>query len=276
MMFWMIFATAVSSSAHVPEWSTIASRAADQHGRGAYLIEQDVSIRKDNEIYVVKETWSVLNENTMRLVIEGRGGLHGLAQGVIIYDGNLRTAADQGQAARSARLGDEWLEPLFHFRFSKWFRNRVVALKIAPPESLEDRAALKAEGDPGYTRPGFLRLSRAGGSIAYAVGIPPEVSVNAPTLWIEQDEFVVRKYRSANQVTIHADDYAKESGLKLPRRRTYNFGSYEVQTQVTSVKPLGKLTGTDGRFSKAALNPARDGVRLPEIDGLREFYSRFR
>ena len=275
-MIWISLTLIATCFAHVPEYATIASRVADQHGRGAYQIEQDVTFRKDNDVLVIKETWSVLNENNMRVTLEGRGALKGLAQGTIVYEGGARAAAEPGQPVRSARLGDEWLEPLFHFRFSKWFRNRLVALKVAPAESLDDRPALSAEGDPGYTRPGFLRLSRAGGGIAYAIGIPPEVSVNAPTLWVEQDDFVVRKFRNANQVVIHADDYFKESGLRLARRRAWNFGAFEVQAQVTAVKSLGKATATEPRWRAASLVPARDALKLPEVDGLREFYSRFR
>ena len=94
---------------------------------------------------------------------------------------------------RAGRLGDDWLEPLFHFRNSKYFRGRLASLKVTPAESLHDRAPLSSEGDLKYEPPGFVRLSRVGGSVAWAIGVP--AYGNPPTVWIEQDQFVVRKYR---------------------------------------------------------------------------------
>ena len=275
-MTWIFALWSLACSAHVPEFGTVTARAADQHGRGAYQIDQDVTFRKGSDVYAVKETWTVLGEGNLRVVLEGRGNLRGLAQGVIVYEGGTKAFAEPGQSVRSARLGDEWLEPLFHFRFGKWFRNRLVALKVAPAEALDDRPPLPAEGEINYTRPGFMRLGRAGGAIAYVIGTPPEVNPNAPTLWIAQDDFTVLKYRSANQLVVHADDYFKESGLRLPRRRTFNFGPFEVQAVVTGVKPLGKLTATDPRFRSGSIAPARDALKIPDVDIVREFYSRFR
>lgn len=267
----------ITSHAYIPEYSLITSHAADQHGKGTYLIEQEVTYRKDAEVYTVKETWLIANENAMRVTLEGRGPLKGLVQGTMLFDSGQKFFFDpSSQTLRHQRLGEEWLEPLFHFRNSKSLRARLVNLKVAPPESLRDRAPLNSEGDPNYTVPSYLRLSRAGGAINWAIG-QPSTNGSAPTLWIEQDQFVPRKYRSATQVTLRADDYGKyEEGLLFPRQRTYTFGPYTVEVQTLQVKSLGKLKGNDTRFRPASLNAARDTVRLPEAPALKEFYSRFR
>ena len=267
----------LSAYAYIPEYSLIASRAAEQHGRfgTAYQIEQDVTYRKDAEAYTVKEIWTVTGENNLRVTVEGRGPLKGLVQGTWIYDGSLKTFFDGGQA-KNQRMGDEWLEPLFHFRNSKYFRSRLVNLKVAPQESLRDRAPLSAEGPIRYEPSGFLRLSRVGGAVAWAIGVPPTVGI-APTVWMEQDQFVLRKYRSANQVTVKADNYAKyDETFWYPSQISYEFGSHTVTVNTVSVKSLGKLGPGDTRFKLSSLTPARDSVKLPDTNGLREFYSRFR
>lgn len=265
----------LTAHAYIPEWSLIASRAADQHGKGAYQVEQEVSFRRDAEVYTVKETWIALGENNLRVTVEGRGPLKGLVQGTLLYDGSLKTFID-GTTTKNHRLGEEWLEPLFHFRSSKYLRARLVNLKVAPQESLRDRAPLNSEGPPAYEAPGFIRLSRAGGGIAWAIGVSPTVGAG-PTLWIEQDQFVIRKYKSANQVIVHADDYAKfADGFWYPRSRTYEFGAFKIQIQTLGVKPLGKLTAADSRMKTNSLVASKDAVRWPETDGLREFYLRFR
>lgn len=276
MLFWFSLLLSLSSHAYIPEYSLIASRAAEQHGRGTYLIEQDVTYKRDAESFTVKETWLVQSETSMRVTLEGRGPLKGLVQGTIIYQGAAKLFADAEQGVRTQRLGDDWLEPLFHFRYSKYLRDRLVALKVTPPETLKDRAPLNSDGDPQYTPPGFIRLSRVGGGIAYAIGLPPSMGAR-PTLWIEQDRFVVRKFRTATQDVIKADDYFKfDDSFFYPRQRSYTSGGMTVSIQTLQVKALGKSNPTDARFSKASLKPERDALRLPETEGLREFYLRFR
>lgn len=271
-----VLAAAVPALAYIPEYSLIASRAADQHGKGAYQIEQEVTFRRDTETHSVKETWTVTGENNLRVSIEGRGPMRGLVQGTMIYDGSLKTFLDDSARAKNQRLGDEWLEPLFHFRSSKYFRSRLVNLKVAPSESLRDRAPLNAEGPPKYEPLSFLRLSRVGGAVNWAIGMSPTVGTS-PTVWIEQDNFLLRKYRAANQATLRADGYAKyDEGFWYPRTITYSFGDFTVTINTVQVKYLGKIAPTDARFKTASLNPQKDALKLPEVDGLREFYSRFR
>ncbi len=274
----LILLTLVTSAAHayIPEYSLITSHAADQHGKGTYLIEQEVTYRKNADAFSVKETWLVANENKMRLTLEGRGALKNIVQGTILFDGGQRLNLDSsGRGVRSQRLGEDWLEPLFFMRSSKSLRARLVALKVAPPESLHDRATLSTDG-PSYQPPSFLRLSRVGGAIAWAIGMPA-TSTLQPTLWLEQDQFVLRKFRGANQNVLKADNYAKfEDGLWFPRQRSYTFGSYTVDVVTLQVRSLGKQKPGDARFESRSLSSAHDALKEPEVDGLKEFYARFR
>lgn len=279
-MFWlaMVLLSVNSTFAYIPEYSMIASRTADQHGRGAYWIEQEVTFRRDNESMTVHESWLVVHENRMRVTIEGRGPLKGQVQGTMLFEGGQKFFIEPGgTTVRPQRLGDEWLEPLFHFRFSKNFRQRLVALKVAPPDSLQDRRPLSSrEPTVSYLPQNFLRLSRVGGALAWAIGRAP-TSGPVPTLWIEQDQFVVRKYQSANQVIVKADDYSKyDEGLWFPRLRTFQFGSYSIEVNTLQVKSLGKLRPEDPRFHIGKLSPTRDALKVPEIEPLKEFYARFR
>lgn len=269
----------LSAFAYIPEYSLLMSRAADQHGKGAYQIETEVTVRREGEPLVVRETWVVTGESQMRVTLEGKGALKGLVQGTMIYEPDKKYFIDgNSQRLMSQRLGEDWLEPLFHFRSSKYLRNRLVHLKIAPPESLRDRPAMPSDSEVKYDPPGFIRLSRVGGGISWAIGIPPSTAMpNPPTLWLEQDEFVVRKARTADQTLLRADDYAKfDEGLRFPRLRSYSNGKITVDIRTVSVKSLGKVKGDDARFKNSSLNPARDAVKFPEADTLKEFYARYR
>ena len=262
------------SFAYIPEYSVIASRAAEQHGKGAYQIEQDVTFKRESESFTVKETWLVTGEGGMRVTLEGRGPLKGLIQGTLVYDGGTKSFVEGISSARAQRLGEDWLEPFFHFRSSKYFRSRLVSMKIAPPESLNDRPGLNVEGPPKYAPPNFIRLSRAGGSVSWAIGAAPTAGPT-PTVWVEQDQFVVRKVRGANQTVMKADDYQKfDTSMWYPKNITYSFGPYTVRTTTLSVKSLGKVGGD--RLKAGSLVGSRDALKIPDMDGVREFYSRFR
>ena len=130
-----------AASAYIPDYHMIMSRTAETHGRGLYQIEQDVVFRGDPDPLVVHETWWISSENSMRVTFEGRGSLKGVVQGSFVYDGNQKHWRDESGNLKSARTTDDWFEPLFHFRFSKNIKPRLVALKIAPAESLRERQA---------------------------------------------------------------------------------------------------------------------------------------
>lgn len=267
-----------SAFAYIPEYSMIASRAAEQHGRGAYQIEQDVTIRKEAETFSVRETWTVFGENSMLLKLEGKGPLKGLVSGSVIYDGNSRIFFDG--SVRSQKLGDEWLEPFFHFRNSKFFRSKLVGMRVAPQESLRDRAPLSSDGEIRYEAPSFIRLSRAGGGLSWAIGMNPS-SGESPTLWLEQDLFVLRKLKLLNQTVLHADEYVKydkeeNQPFWYPRSRTYQFGGYTVQVQTVRVQNSSSKPGKDPAFKPSTLASNKDVLKLPDVDGLRDFYQRFR
>ncbi len=273
-----LLAWTVSAAAYIPEYSMIATRAAETHGKGTYQIEQDVTIKKETDSFTVRETWLVNGENSMRVSFEGRGPLKGLVSGTVIYDGNTRSFYD-GSGVKTQKLGEEWLEPLFHFRNSRYFRSRLVNLKVAPQESLKDRPPLSSEVDPKevkYEPPSFIRLSRVGGSVTWAIGQNPSAG-DSPTLWLEQDQFVLRKYKSLNQVVLNAGDYSKyDDNFFYPRTRTYQFSGFTVQVQTVKVQPALKPAGRDTRFQNATLAASKESLKLPDVDGLRDFFLRFR
>lgn len=272
------------ADAYIPDYHMIMSKTADHHGRGVYQIEQDVIFRGDPDPLVVRETWFITGENLMRVNIEGRGNLKGLIQGSIIFEANQKVWRDETSGLKSLRLHDDWAEPFFHFRYSKNMKPKLVALKIAPAESLRDRSPVVSgpeKLDYSYPSQDFLRLSRTGGTINYAIGTPTPADAPSalPGLWIEQDQFVVRKIRLPSQSLIEASDYSRHTeGLWLPRARTYNFGPNSVQVFVSSVKWLGRTFKGD-QLRTSSLESAKNAeaaLKIPDQAIIREFYQRFR
>lgn len=289
-MRWLVLAfsfLSMTASADIPDYHMIMSRTAETHGRGLYIIEQDVVFRGDPDPLVVHETWWITNENTMRVTFEGRGNLKGLVQGSIVYDGNQKHWRDESGALKSARVSEDWFEPFFHFRFSKNIKPRLVALKIAPAESLRERKAeitpATKDSPPEFKYPAqkFMRLARSGGTINYAVGspTPPSDTSALPGIWIEQDQFVVRKLRLPSQVLITAEEYTRHpENLWLPRTRNLSWGPNSLQIHTSSVRSMPKQSKAFESLKVSSLDPkaANVNVRWPEPELIREFYSRFR
>lgn len=271
------------SAAAIPDYHMIMSRAAENHGRGIYMIEQDVVFRGDPDPLVVKETWWIAGENAMRVTFEGRGSLKGLIHGAIVYEDNQKHWREEGGALKTARLGDEWFEPFWHFRFSKNIKPKLVSLKIAPPESLKPRAISVKDGTEfTYAPQNFMRLARTGGTVSYAIGTPsdPESATGAPGLWIEQDQFVVQKIRLPTNVLIRGEQFNKYSeDFWLPRTRTVAWGPNAVQLHVGNVRSMKKAKSASNMLLIKSLDVQKNPslvVRWPEQDLIREFYQRFR
>jgi len=272
---YILFSLLISSAfAYIPEYKTILSRTAENHGRGVYQIEQDVVFRSGVDTWVAKETWWIKDENNMRLQVEGRGALKGLLQLQVIYDGNQKHVIDSSGTVKTSRLSEDWAEPVFHFRFSKNIRNKLVSQKVLPPESLRDPNRIIGKPESFYP-PSYARLARSGGVVNYAFGhpTPPNESVLKPGLWIEQDQFVVRKIRFPSQLTVTADQYQRfDNGFMFPKARSYTWGTQSAQAQVLDVRAL-KIPAD--LFSPSKLSTTWT-MKIPDQEPIREFYLRYR
>lgn len=253
------------------DYHTIMSRTADNHGRGVYQIEQDVVFHQENESFSVRESWLIGGEGAMRVSLEGRGSLRELISGIILYDQSQRKTKDENGSLRTTSLPDSWMESFFSFRYSKNIKPKLVALKIAPPESLRERSVIPG-AEYKYGSQDFVRLARSGGVTNYAIS-NNTTDETLPGLWIEQDQFVVRKVRLPNLSTVTAGDYLKYTeSLMWPKVRTYTWGAYTVKVHTVSVKALGQNKSAD-LFKTSQLEVP---LKLSEAEVIREFYKKFR
>jgi hypothetical protein len=255
----------VTALAYAPPYTLILSRVAENHGHGAFVIDQDVTFHSDTDL-TIHETWTIFDENHMKLVFQGVGPLKDSVKGTFVYDGSNRVSNDAGAGAKSHHVGEDWAESLFAFRFSKAMRNHLVAMKIAPPESVKEPAPLKSDGPPDYAPEWFVKLVRDNGKVSWA--ITKAAGDDPPELCIEQDQFVVSRIRFPSKSVIDADDYGKfDNGLYFPRKRTYKFGGKTVVVNVHSVKALGNI-----KMKDTAVVP----FQIAAGDVFKEFYLRFR
>lgn len=268
MKFLSLIFVALFSQGYLLDYNTIMSRTSDNHGSGAYEVQQIIQWSADSAPLEILETWVVMSESKMKLTLEGLGRLKGRVSGEFIYDTQKKTFRDGTGKVINERLPATFDMVFFHFRSSKWMRERLVNLKLAPPQSLQSRPAMNPNDKNSYQPQSFVSLKRVGGTITYGIGL-----TESPSLFIEQDQFVVTKVIFPQGHSVLAEDYKETNGLYYPAKFSYSWGTNKLKVKTRKVTFLGKNPPAQlFQFSKDPKN-----LVLPEDGGLiSSFYSAFR
>lgn len=277
VLIFILLTASFQATAYIPDYAMIMSRLAENHGRGYYKITQDVVFPADPEPLVIQEAWVVSGDEEMSVTLIGKGPLKNLVSGTIVYKNNRKYYKNDG--VKVAKLSEDFLEPLFHFRYSKKMKPKLVAMNIAPSESLKNRPLFDKEDSSSFPHQSFIRLSRTGGFVNYAIGIPTpsDQAKENPGLWIEQDRFHVRKIRSTSAATVAASNYNRyPNKLWLPKSRQYTWESNAVQALIGSVNTLPRNAASALLVDPKRLKQTKVELRLPDQEMIRDFYKRFR
>lgn len=257
--------------AAIPSGLIILQKTADNTGSGVYVIEDEVQFPSGQDTLVLKETWFVENENSMKLLVTGGRELKDQVQMSFVYSGGQRY-----HNGLSQKLTPDFIEKYFHIRKGETFANDLVRMKIVPASILY-KHPMRSTKDIEHVTENFVRLARVGGVVAYAFGTPsaPDNSDLSPGFWIEQDQFVLRKFRLPDQVEVSADKYTSYSrNLWYPRTRTVHWGTNQVTIQTLSV--FGRTKDAFAKFSPK-VTQRLDGLNGQPAQALvQEFYQRFR
>jgi hypothetical protein len=258
---------------YIPHSSTIANRTAKNSGKGLYVVEQEVRFRTASDPVVLRERWVVENGETMRLSVSSpKAGSEG-ARFEAFYREGKRTAPDFQGSVRTSSLSPEFLEGFFHSRSGRGLLGAMVRAKVAPAAILREKPRASNLNQISHQREPYVRLGRTGGVVAWVFGeaTPADSAKPYPGAWIEQDMFVVRKVRFPSEAEVVAERHNVYGGsMRFPRVRTLSWGNHSAEIHVLSVKPISaqqaQLSGT----------PDAKAANLPDLEQVREFYSRFR
>ncbi len=259
------------SLASIPKVSLILQKTAENSGSGIYQIEQEVQFPNGADVLVLKETWLVENENNMKLIVSGAKELKDQVSFSVQFSNGSRIRAGQ-----SSRWNEEFIERYFHFRSSEDLAQTLAQMRLVPANVMAKKP-IKNIKDFEPSRENFVRLSRSGGVINYSFGIPtpPDKFEMNPGFWIEQDQFVVRKFRLSSEVEVSAEHFSAYSrGLIFPRQRTVRWGPNSVNIQTLSVS--GKGRGAWSGFGQKTVQRLDGLNNQPAAPLIEEFYKRFR
>lgn len=282
----MIFSAALSAlllpamaAAYILPTRTILQKTSENAGSGIYAIEQEVQFSNGEETTLVKETWLVDSDRTLRLTVTGGKDLQSSFRLQFVYNGGQKWSMTGGNR-RSEKLPEEFLEKFLNMRNPEIFANTLAHFKIVPAGAFNKKPMPKTAAEIKNEPENWVRFSRTGGVVNYALGVatPVDQEAGSPGIWIQQDEFVVRKLRLPSQVEMSANNYNNFArNLSYPRSRTIRWGNNTVTIRLISASARPQTAVALFQPSSLDANLKWDGISsLATKDVITEFYTRFR
>lgn len=267
----------LTSSAFILKPATLVQKMVENSGSGVYQIEVEVqfpvAVSSSQEPLVLRETWQVESDNKMRLTVNGTKELANKIHWVFVYENGQRYFVGPGGRSSQAE-GENFIEKYFHFRKADRLETALTRMKIVP-SSLFVKRAFKMGKDPDVVSDPHLRLARVGGVITYALGLPTDVGAEPqPNFYVEQDQFVLRKFRLPSQVEVSAENFTSfAKGLNFPRHRSVRWEDKQVSLQTIHVQAKSEKTVSSNLEPSTSMDVPDLGASKNLVE---EFYQRFR
>jgi hypothetical protein len=268
----------LAAQSYIMPTRTILQKTSENAGNGIYAVEQEVQFQNGNETLSLKESWLIENDHTMKLTVTGTKGLASPFRLQAVYAGGQKYFVS-GNSRKTEKFPEDFLERYMNFRNPDVLATVLMHNDIIPNGSYNKKIVGKTSADFKYEPESWVRYSRTGGSVNYAFGTPTPVGQDKgnPGMWIEQDQFVVRKVRLPSQVEMTLDNYNQfAKGLMYPRVRTVRWGNNSVTIRLISV--ASRPNTAMSAMQPSTLEADRwDAIKsVPAKDLIEEFYTRFR
>lgn len=268
--------------AYIPKTHYILQRTSDLHGSGIYLVDQDLTFQSPNYGTLhLKEQWLIEGGESMRVRIFGKDEQNQDILFTYLYSKNKRFSVDPQGIVRASNVSSEFFEPIFHFRTTDFIKKFLHRLGILPSEGLVESNKYLKTDTLKHDPESFVRLSRNDGTVHYAVGPRPTSEQSfSPAVWIEQDQFHIRKLKPSSDVEIIANKYQRyHNNLWLAQNRDIRWGEHRVLIHVTGVKNYDRNSQIKDRLKAVQFNPQKEPslrAKPPTNPLIVDFYKRFR
>ena len=211
-----IFLPSLSFS-FIPPIGFILEKSAKTTGKEIYSIDQEVIFNVLGEEVIVKENWLVEGDKNLKLSAYGQGALKQNVSIHTVYNSKVKTQF-LGATRQSVALTTDFFQKYFFIRSSGSFTSYLSDLSISPE----------------------VRISRVDGRIGYALGKPTETRYH-PQIWIDQEEFMVRKIRLPSETEVELSDFQEvKAGFQIARTQKITWGGVSATVKVMKVTPKPK------------------------------------
>lgn len=205
------------SFSYIPPIGFILEKSAKTTGKEIFSIDQDVIFNVLGEEVIIKENWLVEGDKNLKLSAYGQGSLKQNVSIHTVYNSKVKTQF-LGSTRQSVALTTDFFQKYFFIRSAGSFTSYLSDLSILPE----------------------VRLSRVDGRIGYAIGKPTETRYH-PQIWIDQEEFMVRKIRLPSETEVELSDFHEvKPGFQIARTQKITWGGVTATVKVMKVTPKPK------------------------------------
>lgn len=269
----------LTATAYIIPTRTILEKVSDNAGKGIFAIEQEVTFQHADTPFTVKETWIIESDRSMRLTVSAStdDGKKFTLQNVYV---NNEKSFLVDKSKKSEHISPEFIERYFNSRNPDALANLLIHQKIIPTGAMQRKSLPRNSADIKHTPESWVRFGRSQGVVTYAFGAPTPADKDElyPGLWIEQDQFLIRKLRFPSQAEVTANDYSSFSkNLFYPKTRVVRWDNNSVEIKLLSATPRPQTAAAQIAPSKIEISTNFDSLsNLPSKEMVMEFYKRFR
>ncbi len=271
MTLWiaLIFTFSQRSDAYIPHSEYVLEQVAKNAGKGAFVIENEVTFRSPQETTTIREQWWIQDSATMRLSAKGPG-----VNIQYTYRDSRSDFMNESGKMSVRKTPAEMLERFIFARQSKTLADLLLAARVlthnaakplTKPSKIKD---IKHDNDP------HMHLDRIGTDVTIAISQSNQADQlsSAPGIWVDQSSFAIRRIRFSPGSELNSvQNTVLSQGLVLPKERvmTWPAGSAEIRliraSSVAKLKDSDVPTLSQNMYGSSALSVV-----------LKEFYTRFR
>jgi hypothetical protein len=242
------------SSAYILPLDTILNKTCAHAGNTIISVEQDVIFKEYNREFSVHENWLIEGDKNLKLTATGNGELKDLIRLTYIYNNDRMTQVN-GKNRISTKISRDFFERFLAIKSRDSYMTYLNDMGIATK----------------------VRLSRAGGSICFAIGQASTERALSPQFWIDQEFFQLRKIRLPSEADIEFNNYEEFGKVHYPILKKVSWADKSVTIRVLNVSTK---TGASIRdfYPETLTTPSELLVSNKATLGssIEEFYKRFR
>lgn len=274
-LFITIALLSVSTYAYIPSADFIFTKVVKNAGTGFYQLKQEVSFPTAARNITVTETWWIGNDDLMFLKAEGP-----LFTQYFLYKNGKKYSFNPNGGLQSSGLPQDFHENLFFKRSSNDLKDSLILKKVMPAITLKKRPLIRTPKDAkdlAQINEPYLKLSRFGGTVNFVLGYAAQED-GAAGIWIDQDQFTIKKIKLATKSEMTADGFVELSrNLVYPKSQKISWDTQYAQIEFSRADALNKGVEffDENQFAKLEnQNKAIPQEWAQSVVG--DFYKRFR
>lgn len=255
ILFTLILTKVHATFAYIPPIDFILTQASSTTGRQIISIDQEVTFKIGDEEAVVVENWLIEGDKNLKVTATGKGLFKGNINLHFLYNQKNKTFVT-GKNKNTTSLPSDFFEKYLFIRSTDSFKKYLSELQIAAET---------------------VRLSRADGKVSFAFGAVTE-NPPSPQIWIDQEDFSVRKIRLPTQSVITLSDVQQITpGLLIAKQQVIEWGGAKATVKIKNIS-LKTAANLSTFFPQNLDLPSEINFsnQTPITQVIDNFYKRFR